>query len=135
MGGKREKKERLAHLRAVDVLAEATDEELEQIDALTTEIAVPAGKVLTRAGEPGFEFMIVVEGEAAVQRDGDEVARVGPGSFIGELALLDHAPRTATVKAATDMVVWVLNAGEFFSLLNDSPSVKEKIVRAAEARR
>ena len=135
MRAKRELKQRLDALRKVAVLEECTDEELQAIDSLITEVHMPAGKVLTREGEPGLEFMIVVEGEATVSRDGHDVATVGPGSFIGEMALLDKGPRTATVTAQNDMDLFVLTIGEFFSLLRESPAVKDKVVSAAERRR
>jgi CRP-like cAMP-binding protein len=135
MRAKRELKQRLDALRRVAVFADCTDEELQTIDSLITEITVPPGKALVREGEAGLEFMVVVEGEADVTREGDKIASIGPGSFIGEMALLDKAPRSATVTAATEMELFVLTIGEFFSLLNESPAVKDKIVGAAERRR
>ena len=135
MRAKREQRQRLDALRKVEVLAECTDDELRAIDSLITEVTVPTGKVLVREGEPGLEFMIVVEGTAGVTRDGQEIAEIGPGSFIGEMALLDKAPRSATVTATSDLDLFVLTIGEFFSLLRESPAAQEKIIGAAERRR
>lgn len=131
----RGKAKRLDALRAVAVFSACGDDELESIDRLTTELRVPQGKVLTHEGAGGLDFIVVVEGTATVDRDGEEVATVGPGSFIGEMALLDRAPRSATVTAETDMSLLVLNIGEFFSMLDSSPGVRAKVEAAARERR
>ena len=70
-----------------------------------------------------------------ITRAGAELARRGPGSIVGEMALIDQGPRTATVTAATPVSAYVLNRGEFASLLADAPDVAEKVTRELEARR
>ena len=63
--------------------------------------AVPAGHVLFREGDPGDTMFAVAEGEVELTVAGDVVEDVGPGGILGELALVDHAPRSATAIAKT----------------------------------
>ena len=93
----------IERLRGIDLFSQCTDKELEQIDALMTEVTLPEGKVLMREGEIGLEAFVIESGEAVVTRDGTELARRGPGMIVGEMALIDQGPRTATVTAATPM--------------------------------
>jgi CRP-like cAMP-binding protein len=109
------------------MFAACTKAELEKITRLANPVDVRAGEVLTREGRSGGEFMVIVEGEATVSRGGAEVRKLGPGDWLGEIALLDRGPRTATVVAATDMKVEVVGYREFMDLLHDVPAVAVKI--------
>jgi CRP-like cAMP-binding protein len=110
---------RLAMLRRLSVFAGLSDAELRQVDALTCEIEVPAGAVLMKQGQVGREVFIVAAGEAEVAIDGAPVARVGAGEPLGEMALLEDVPRSATVTALTPMHVLVLDPGQFAELLGN----------------
>ena len=125
---KMRKDQKIELLRKVDLFASCSAKELGQITGLTTELDFKAESVLTKRGEAGLEFFVVVEGSATAARNGVEFAQLGPGSFFGELALLDGGPRTATVVARTDMRLLVLSRGEFSSLLTSAPSVTRKIL-------
>ena len=94
-------------LSGVALFSPCAKHELRRIAALVDEIEAPKGKVLTREGEAGYEFFVVVDGSATAKRRGRKVATIGPGSFFGELALLDQGPRAATVIAETDMQLLV----------------------------
>src|SRR5581483_2745169 len=113
----------IERLREVELFSDCTEKELEQIDALMTAIDIPAWRVLMREGELGLECFVVESGEAIITRNGTELGRRGPGTILGEMALVDHGPRTATVTAATPMTAYVLSQGEFSSLLADAPDV------------
>ncbi len=113
--------------------------ELVRIASLVDEIEAPKGKTLTREGDSGWEFFVVAEGKATARRGGRKVGEIGPGSFFGEMSLLDQGPRTATVTAETDMHLLVLSSRSFSSLMEEVPSVAKRIlagmaerVRAAE---
>ena len=98
-------------------------------------MTIDAGETLTQQGEVGRDFVLILEGHASVVRDGDEIAGVMEGSFVGELSLLDNTSQTATVTAMTPLRACVLNAAEFQSLLERAPTLRRKIERAAEDRR
>ena len=100
-------------LAKIPLFKECTKKELHAVSRLVTPINVKAGKVLTKEGDAGREFMIIASGTASVRRKGRKIAALGPGDFFGELALLAGVPRTATVIAETDMVVEALNRAEF----------------------
>jgi CRP-like cAMP-binding protein len=121
-------------LRAVPLFAECTDDELERIDSLFSEAEVAAGHVLVREGSIGRQFIVIVSGRASVAREGVELNVLGPGDFVGEMALLHNTPRGATVTASTPMKLYVANAGEFAALLGEAPSISAKIRRADEER-
>ena len=121
-------------LSGVALFSPCAKHELQRIAALTDEIEAPKGKTLTREGDHGVEFFVVVKGSATATRRGRKVATIGPGSFFGELALLDQGPRAATVKAETDMQLLVLTSRAFSSLLNDVPSVARRILRGMAER-
>ena len=117
--------ERLARIPLFEGLSK---KQLSQVSSLMTPLDLKAGKVLARQGEVGREFLILLEGQVEVARDGKIIAVRGPGDFIGEIALLDNRPRTATVTARTDVVVEVLNRGEFASLLAKAPELSSQIM-------
>jgi CRP/FNR family cyclic AMP-dependent transcriptional regulator len=108
--------------------------QLSQISSLMTPLGLPAGKVLAGEGGVGREFLILLDGEVEVARNGKVIAVRGPGDYIGEIALLEHRPRTATVTARTKVVAEVLNRAEFASLLADAPELSSQIL-ATMARR
>jgi CRP/FNR family transcriptional regulator, cyclic AMP receptor protein len=111
-----------------------TKKQLRSLERLSTRVEVPRDKVLMRAGEIGREVMVITAGTARVERDGRQVATVGPGQFVGELSLLTGGPRTADVRAETDMVVNVLNRQEFASLLDVNSHLAKAILLGAIAR-
>lgn len=106
-----------------------TKKELRIIDSVTTPIWVGVGAVLCQEGSPGNECFIVLDGVATVTIAGSPVSTIGSGGVIGELALLDRGPRTATVTAGSAMTLLVLTAAEFSVLLHDVPVVKQRVLR------
>ena len=82
----------------------------------------------------GREFIVIVDGTATVAIDGQAVATLGAGDFLGEIALLDGGPRTATVTADTDLVAEVMSHQELASLLVNVPYVTRGILKGVAAR-
>jgi CRP/FNR family transcriptional regulator, cyclic AMP receptor protein len=123
--------ERLAEVPLFEGLSK---QQLRRISSLMTRIDRPGGQVLTREGEQGSEFFIVLEGEVEVRRGDRVIATRRPGDYVGEIALLDKRPRTASVVATTPVSVEVLSRREFVSLLAEAPELSEQIM-ATMARR
>jgi CRP-like cAMP-binding protein len=124
----------LAHLRSLPLFSGCSEQELSEIDALSDEVSVPAGRTLIRQGDIGREFIVVLSGEAIVTRDGEEIARLGPGSYFGELALLASTVRNASVTAATDLEVSVIDRRGFQTLLEDSPGLTRTLLMSTARR-
>ena len=95
--------------------------DLQHIAGIADELDLRAGKVLIREGERGREFFVIVTGEAEVQRKGRKIATVGPGDFVGEMALLSKAPRNATVTTLTPVDVLVITDRAFVDLMDKRP--------------
>jgi CRP/FNR family cyclic AMP-dependent transcriptional regulator len=121
-------------LAAVPLFEGSSKKQLRQISSLMTRIDRPAGQVLTTEGQRGSEFFIVLEGEVEVRQGDRVIATRQTGDYVGEIALLDERPRTATVVATTPVSVEVLSRGEFMSLLAEVPELSGQIM-ATMARR
>ena len=103
--------------------------DLRRIAALAVEREIDEGSELIREGEPGTEFYVVVDGEIDVRRRGRRVARLGAGSYVGEIALLSRSPRTATVVATTPLRVLAIAGRDFVELLDSIPELWLKVAR------
>jgi CRP/FNR family cyclic AMP-dependent transcriptional regulator len=124
----------VALLHGVSLFSNCSKEELRRIATMVTLHEAPQGSVLSEQGKAGLEFFVVVEGSANATRNGIQLAHLGPGSFFGELALLDGGPRTATVVAQTDMRLLVFSRREFSQLHGSSPGVAFKMLAELGAR-
>ena len=129
-----EKDRRLELLRSVPLFSACSKTNLARIARLVDEIDLPAGHVLTQQGRTGNEFFIIVDGTVRVDRDGRRIDTVGPGDFLGEIALIDHRPRTATATCETPCRVLVLAHREFHTLLADTPSIASAVLKALAER-
>lgn len=118
----------LDELAKVPLFSTCSKTELQAIGRASDEAKLAAGRVLCEQGAAAREAFVIVEGEAEVRRNNRRVAALGPGDCIGEMALLDRQPRTATVTAATDLRVLVIGAREFEALLAAAPSITHKLL-------
>jgi CRP/FNR family transcriptional regulator, cyclic AMP receptor protein len=121
-------------LKRVPLFERCSRRELGQIAMLADELDLPGARDLTREGAGGFEFIILVEGEADVVRGVRVVNELGPGDFVGEIALVSGKPRTATVRTRGPARVLVISASGFRTLMHDVPSIKDKVLAAVTAR-
>lgn len=123
-----EERGRLEELRSIGLFADCTDEELRTLDGLGARIRIPAGTRLMSEGTAARECYVLLEGTAGVSSDGGAVTTLGPGSLVGEMALLTGRPRSATVESLTPLSVILLHRGEFAQLMR-IPSVETKVGR------
>jgi len=117
-------------LAQVPLFSACSKKELQTIAKRAQDVTVPAGTAVVREGEAGDAFYVIVSGQAEVVRSGQVVATIGAGSFFGDLALLDRAPRNATVTAITDMELVVLGQREFSTMLDESGGFARKLLVA-----
>jgi len=115
-------------LLKVPMFQACTKRELAMVSRLAEDCRFKPGEILVKEGDRGQEFFVVVEGKAEVSRGGKKVAVLGPGDFFGELALLDPAPRDATVTALTPMEAVVLGRREFTGLLAEVPPITTRLL-------
>ena len=121
-------------LRRVPLFAGLRDRELSEIERLVDEIDVPAERHLTREGGTGHEFFVIVTGSARVERQGRRLTTLGPGDFLGEIALVDGKPRSATVITEEPSRLLVLAHREFHSLLDQRQEVRLRVLEALAQR-
>ena len=108
--------------------------QLTHVARLTDDLDVPAGAVLCQQGTLGHEFFVIIDGEATVTRGRKAVATIGAGDFFGEIALLEHVTRTATVTAATPLRFFVVSDRAFKAVLDTDPTIERKVLRALARR-
>ena len=126
--------DKLDLLRRVPLFSGLSRRDLEEVQRLADEIDVPAGQELTREGRSGEEFFLIVSGRVAVVRDGVRVRTMSDGEFLGEIALFDGRPRSATVTTETPTRLLVLAHREFNSLMQRFPSIQSAVLSALASR-
>ena len=126
--------EKLAILRSVPLFVGLDDSELKAVGGLTTEVDVPAGHELAREETFGDEFYLILDGNVRIHRAGATLRTLGPGDFLGEIALIDHGRRTASATAETDCRLLVLGHREFHSLLDAQPDIRVHVLEALARR-
>jgi CRP/FNR family transcriptional regulator len=107
---------------------------LAAVAAAAIEVDFPPDRVIARQGEIGTGFFVVAEGTVRVVRDGQLVARLGPGEFFGELSVLDGGPRVAQVVAAGPTRCLALASWDFERVLREQPGVALAVLRVVAAR-
>jgi len=114
----------LTTLRDVPLFAGLPDDVLRRVLGAVVELEVPAGEVLTRASEPGSSIFVILQGSVVVDDPGGSPIELGPGEFVGELALLvPEAVRSAWVRARTDLRCLEIRGDDFRRLLEDEPRI------------
>ncbi len=121
-------------LGQVSFFNQFSSEQLEEVASLGQKVTAAPDALLTDQGRFGDVSYIVVEGTANVLMNGEYVASVGPGSVVGEMSLLEHRPRVATVVAETEMILVSFGIEEFRSLLDRNPTAKERILTLLDSR-
>jgi CRP/FNR family transcriptional regulator, cyclic AMP receptor protein len=120
-------------LATVPLFSACSKKELQLVAKSADQVTYPAGQAVVTEGAAGSEFFIILDGRARVERHGKQVATLGAGGFFGDLALLDRAPRNATVIADSELAVAKLGQRAFDALL-DHPGFSKKLL-AGLARR
>jgi CRP-like cAMP-binding protein len=121
-------------LKSVSIFSGMGRRELEAVAQLLDEVHVPAGKVLMRQGENGHEMFVIARGRVQVERNGKVIAERGPGSSMGEIALLSEGQRTATVTTLEPSTLLYAGHREFHSLMEAHPTVRECILTGLAAK-
>ena len=134
MSFRRKPAERAALLSNMEFFQGFSDDELRRVVELGHEVDLPAGSVLVDQGDPGTSCYVILSGVAGVYVRGEYVASSGPGSMVGEIALIDHRPRTATVVADSDLDLLQFDSAAFRTLLDEMPKASERVMMLLRAR-
>jgi CRP-like cAMP-binding protein len=121
-------------LRLVPLFAGMTDRSFEAIASVASQVGFAVGDDLVRQGEPGTAFFIIVTGRARVDRDGSLLRELGPGDFLGEIALVDGSPRTATVAALEPIEAVTVQRADFLDLFERLPVFRLEVLNALTQR-
>jgi len=121
-------------LAACPLFGGVTGEDLAAIAERALEVDFPTDHVIARQGEIGTGFFVVVDGSVRVVRDGQELARLGPGDFFGEMSVIDGLPRVAQVVTTGATRCLALASWEFERLIIDHPTIGLAILRGLSAR-
>jgi CRP/FNR family transcriptional regulator, cyclic AMP receptor protein len=107
---------------------------IEELGAIADEMDVRAGTVLTHEGYREGFFFVIVSGTVRIERGGRTINTLGPGDFLGEIALLDGGPRTATATTETSCRLLSMTYQQFHELLDDAPPIRAAILEAVGQR-
>lgn len=123
-----------SRLASIELFSSLSKRERTEIAGRADEIDVPEGTHLVREGEFAYEFFVIEDGSAEVLRDGQHVADLGPGDFLGEIGIVTRAPRNASVVAREPTRVMVLSEQDFRGVARSFPTVAEQIREAVRER-
>jgi CRP-like cAMP-binding protein len=121
-------------LGRVPLFAGLSKKELKELARVTDDLKVEAGTVLCREGKVGYEFFVLVDGDAEITKGGKVIATRSGGDFVGEIALLTTSKRTATVTATTPLRCFILTRGDFRRVLEENPGVQLKVMQTLAER-
>ena len=126
--------QKLELLERVSLFAGVGREGLEEIGRIADEIDVPAGTALTHEGRHEGYFFVIVSGTVRIERGGRMINTIGPGDFLGEIALLDGGPRTATATTVSPCRLLSMTHQRFHQLLDTSPPIRTAVLEAVGER-
>ena len=128
MFGKRKKAVNgAARLRGLAFFEGFSDADLDRVAQLADDVEIEAGELLIDQGRVGQECYVIESGQAEVFVGEEHLVTVGPGSMVGEMALVDRRPRTATVVATTPMALLAFDTKAFQKLLSEMPKAEERV--------
>ena len=123
-----------SELRSIPLFESLTSEERRAIAPHADEVDAQEGTELVRQGEFAYEFFVIEEGTAEVLRDGERIAELGPGDFLGEMGIVGKVVRNATVVTTSPARVVVMTEQALRSMARTNPSVADRITAAVEER-
>jgi CRP-like cAMP-binding protein len=121
-------------IKSVPLFSGCTKAELKRLARIADELDLREGTVLTREGRTGHEFFVLIDGTVRISKDGRKLADLGPGDWLGEIALLTKAPRTATATATSAVTTLVLVDREFRHVVEEMPTIAMKMLSSVGER-
>jgi CRP/FNR family transcriptional regulator, cyclic AMP receptor protein len=118
-------------LQRVPLFADLDRKEIEEIASAMKQRTFSAGQEIAVEGESGVGFFVIEDGQAKVTVHGEERRTLGPGDYFGEVALITHGARTATVTADTELKTYGMTFWDFRPLVEDTPGIAWKLLQSA----
>jgi CRP-like cAMP-binding protein len=128
------KKQHLDSLKNVSLFSNCSKKELDKVVKASDEVTMTEGTLIADQGQMGREAFIILSGDVLVKRNGRKVATLGAGDVVGEMSLLDKGPRTASVVAASDVTMLVIDSRRFLAVIDDIPAIAHKLLAALAGR-
>lgn len=126
--------DRARALRRISLFRDLSGSDLEEVARMSYPLTRDRGLVIIEQGEVGSELYLIVEGTARVERDGRPVGHVGENNVIGEMALIDREPRSATIIAETRCELLAVPHDRFWHFVETVPSVQHALLVALSRR-
>ncbi len=126
--------EKVLFLKSVELFHKINGEDLAQIAGIAKETHFENGELIIQQGALGNSMYLIIEGEVSVHRAKQKIARLGEREAFGEMAILDHEPRSASVTAITDVSCLKIEREDFYALMSDKPEIAYGIIRVLTQR-
>jgi len=123
------KLEKAIILKTGSLFSELPEESLSKLAAIVDEVKIGAGEAVFEKGEMGSSIYVIVDGDVRVHDGQRTLNHLGEGDVFGEMALLDPAPRVASVTASTDTCLFRLDQEPFYELMDDRIEVARGVIR------
>jgi len=131
-GAKQEDK--IERLKEIPIFEGCSQRQLRRVAKIARVFDVAADTVLARAGEPGDEFFLIIDGSVWVEVSSEKRVLLHPGEFFGEMSILDGGPRSATIVADTPVRLLVITRRHFSMLLKDVPGLTQTVMATLSKR-
>ncbi len=126
--------EAIAALKRVPLFQGMSDKELARVAEISKEVSHPAGKTILEEDHSAVGFHLILSGEAEASQGGVAISTMGPGTYFGEMSLIDGKPRSASVVAKGDLRTLAIPAWNFNRLLDDHPDMMRALLVALSER-
>jgi CRP/FNR family transcriptional regulator, cyclic AMP receptor protein len=130
----RQKNSKVDELGKIELFRRCRPADLRRLASIADEVKVSPGETLCHEGQTAFECFVIASGEVEVRVHDQPVAVLGPGQVVGEMALLDGGPRTASVIALTDVQAFAIDRRRLDGLLEDAPAIARAMLKQLSGR-
>ncbi len=127
------KSDQLAALRGVPLFSSMSERDLKAVLAGCREELYSDGQAIVREGQPGGPFFLLIEGQAKLAIGGKVKKTFGPGSYFGEIAMIDKGPRTATITASGNVKALAIASWDFLALCEQDFKIAQKVMMGLAA--
>lgn len=126
--------EKVALLKAIDIFASTPDHILASVAAIVEQLDMDEGETFIQQGDIGDCMYLIIDGEVLVHQGDDKILTLGPGKSVGELAILDMAPRETSVTTTQPTQLFRIDKEAFDEVLAERPEIALSVIRALSQR-